>query len=227
MYSHLSHDQEVLNATMVSLVWNELARHKVNGQGKLKPPSSKGKLRKKGQLAPMRQPRPNVMNVHTNLFGEEVSWWCSHNDAKLLALRQSRKDKEAARRAERDDTLAGVTTTKELRDIEAVQRSREGAMVPLFRPILGVYAKIPALLRRARAFLYRPPWPLEYPAGTTPAVIDLVATADDAAHADDDDDRASIGSVEENFEDLHEDSPEDNMQESDEEEELQDGLPGV
>ena len=58
-------------------------------------------------------------------------------------------------------------------------------------------------------------------------MIDLVATADDAAHADDDDDRASIGSVEENFEDLHEDSQEDNMQESDEEEELQDGLPGV
>ena len=55
----------------------------------------------------------------------------------------------------------------------------------------------------------------------------MVATADDAAHADDDDDRASIGSVEENFEDLHEDSQEDNMHESDEEEELKDGLPGV
>jgi len=207
MYSHLTKRQEEVNATVVSLIWNELTRHKVFGLGtsKLQQPATKGKgkLRKKGQLAPVRQPRPLVMNMHTELyatlFGAQVAWWCKHHNERLRILREKRKAKDARLRAERDDTLAGIANTAELRAMEAVQRSGEGALKQFFRESLGVYTLIPALLRKARAFLYSPPWPLRYPDGATPPVIDLVAAADDDAQDGEADDDGEQASDEENF----------------------------
>ena len=89
--------------------------------------------------------------------------------------------------------------TAELRAMEAVQRSGEGALKQFFRESLGVYTLIPALLRKARAFLYSPPWPLRYPDGATPPVIDLVAAADDDAQDGEADDDGEQASDEENF----------------------------
>ena len=98
MYSHLSKNQEELNATVVTLIWNELTKHKVHalGTSKIEPRATKGKgkLRKKGRLAPVRQPRPLIMSWHTEmytkLFGAEVQWWCKHHNDHLHRLREAR-----------------------------------------------------------------------------------------------------------------------------------------
>jgi hypothetical protein len=165
-------------------------KHKVHalGTSKIEPRATKGKgkLRKKGRLAPVRQPRPLVMSWHTEmyakLFGAEVQWWCKHHNDHLHQLREKRRQKGEQLQAQRDDTLAGASDLATLRAIEASQRSGEGTLKQEFKPVLGVYCKIPKWLRHARAFLYCPPWPLRYPVGVTPPVIDLVAAADDAAH---------------------------------------------
>jgi hypothetical protein len=209
MYSHLSRNQEELNATVVTLIWNELTKHKVHalGTSKIEPRATKGKgkLRKKGRLAPVRQPRPLVMSWHIDmyakLFGAEVQWWCKHHNDHLHQLREKRRQKGEQLQAQRDDTLAGASDLAALRAIEASQRSGEGALKQEFKPVLGVYCKIPKWLRKARAFLYRPPWPLRYPVGVTPPVIDLAAAADDAAQeANGDLESPEPASDDENFE---------------------------
>ena len=80
------------------------------------------------------------------------------------------------------------------------QRSGEGALKQEFKPVLGVYCKIPKWLRQARAFLYCPPWPLRYPLGVTPPVIDLAAAADDAAQEANDSETRQPASDDECFE---------------------------
>jgi hypothetical protein len=209
MYSHLSKNQEELNATVVTLIWNELTKHKVHalGTSKIEPRATKGKgkLRKKGRLAPVRQPRPLVMSWHTEmyakLFGAEVRWWCKHHNDHLHRLRQTRQEKGKRLQVQRDETLAGASDLDTLRAIEASQRSGEGALKQEFKPVLGVYCRIPAWLRQARAFLYRPPWPLRYLVGVTPPMIDLAVAADDAVQAANNDSGApELVSDDENFE---------------------------
>ena len=86
---------------MVTLIWNELTKHKVHalGTSKIEPRATKGKgkLRKKGRLAPVRQPRPLVMSWHIDmyakLFGAEVQWWCKHHKDHLHQLREKRRQK--------------------------------------------------------------------------------------------------------------------------------------
>ena len=208
MYSHLSKNQVELNATVVTLIWNELTKHKVHalGASKIEPRATKGKgkLRKKGRLAPVRQPRPLIMSWHTEmytkLFGAEVQWWCKHHNDHLHRLREARKAKGQRLQVERDETLSGASDLATLRAIEASQRSGEGALTQEFKPVLGVYCKIPKWLREARAFLYRPPWPLRYPVGVTPPVIDLAMAADDAAQEANNSETREPASDDENFE---------------------------
>lgn len=122
-----------------------------------------------------------------------------HNDH-LHRLREARKAKGQRLQVERDETLSGASDLATLRAIEASQRSGEGALTQEFKPVLGVYCKIPKWLREARAFLYRPPWPLRYPTGVTPPVIDLAMAADDAAQEANNSETREPASDDENFE---------------------------